>query len=182
MIGILRKSIATLGTPGLLALTIGLLLILPFDVFAVMQLTGWSWWMAVVALLALNLVPFAGQVIYAGLAVLGAFYLGQSNLAERRAATVPPPVASAAPTTIDNFVEWKKKIGAPAIQSECIEKARSRGLVEGRQIEQMAKVCACYGAAAINILEPSDVVDGAVQASPQLNVKMSDEARRLCKS
>lgn len=166
----------------MLALSGAMLLILPLDLVAVVRLTGWEWWTALGALLALNLVPFAGQAIYACLAIAGAFMLGQDNLASLKASNEPQPV-SAAPTTtsVDKFAEWKRAVGGPKVQEECISKAQSQGLVEGRQIEQMARVCACYGAAAVNILEPSDVVDETIQASPQLNAKLSDEARRLCK-
>lgn len=176
-----RRVFAFLGTPGLIAIAIAILLLLPFDVVAVTRLTGWEWRIAVAALVILNLIPLAGQVICVGLAVLGAYYLGQEHLTPRNTATDNPPAKSApGPDPVDSFAEWKRTVGGPTIQDECIRKAQSHGLVEGRQIEQMARVCACYGTAAIAVLEQSDVVDNVVQPSPALEAKLTNEARRIC--
>lgn len=179
-----RRVAASFGIVGGAAAAIGLLMFLPFGVLAVMRLTGWEWWAALAALVALNLIPLAGQLATVGLAVFGAFVLGQDDLAQRLTAR-PAAVRAAAPASaasnaVDAFTEWKKTIAAPAIQKSCLEDVQRRGLVGGAQIDQMARACACYGAAAVNVITPDDVVDEKLQPGPDFNERLGVEARRLC--
>lgn len=185
MIDFGRRVAASFGIVGGFAVAIAMVLFLPFGAIAVMRLTGWEWWAALAALIALNLIPLAGQVAAVGLAVFGAFTLGQDNLAQRMATrpavlqSVAPPVGSVS-NAADKFTEWKKTVAAPAIQKSCLEDVQRRGLVGGAQIDQMARACACYGAAAVTVITPDDVEDEKLQPGPDFNERLGVEAKRLC--
>lgn len=185
-----RLSALLPNKPMTAALAAASLVLLPFAVFAVTSLTNWDSWLVLMGLIAICLVPYAGQAICFALAVFGAYQIGLNHLAQRPANTAQKapvgatasPDAKPAETTPNDFVTWRRTVAAPAIQDNCLEKVQSRGLVEGKQIEHMARVCACYGAAAINVITEADVVDGGVQATADFNTRLSDEARRICQA
>ena len=177
-----KRAAASFGPAGFIAAAFVFLVLLPLDLLAVTRLTGWEWGAALAAVLAINLVPLAGQLVYFGLAVVGAFTLGQDNLAQRRAIAAAPQSAAqpAADRPIDKFADWKKTVAAPAIQQSCLEDVQRRGLTGQMQIDQMARACACYGAAAEIVITPADVEDQQLQPSPGFNERLATEARRIC--
>ncbi len=181
-----------LSTSWIAALGLSALVLLPFDLVAGTKLTGWDWPLVLLALLAINLVPFLGQAVCLALAAVGAYHIGLDHLAQRGSAAptptattrpTPPPVqATEAPAPATDFATWRRTVGARAIQDNCLQKSQSQGLVDTRQIEQIARVCACYGAAASTVITEADVVGDRVKATAEFNTRLGDEARRICQS
>ncbi len=175
-----KRIAASFGVAGGIAVAVVILLLLPFGVVAVTRLTGWESWAALAALLALNFVPLAGQLVYVGLAVFGAYTLGQDNLAQRTAAKIMAAPVAAESKSADAFAEWRRKVAAPEVQDRCLQDAQRRGLTDGAQLDRMAKACACYGAAALTVIMPSDVEGGLLRPTPEFNERLSIAARQVC--
>ncbi len=55
------------------------MLAIPLSVVTLMRWFQLSWWLALIGVFVVSLIPFAGRFAYLGLSVIGAYYVVQSG-------------------------------------------------------------------------------------------------------
>jgi hypothetical protein len=75
-----------------------MLLSLPFSVLALMRWFDFSWWGALLLLVGLNFIPFAGWIAYVILTIVGCYFFVSEGFSFQRASTAPQVSAVSAPS------------------------------------------------------------------------------------
>ena len=139
------------GTAVGIAVMILFLFSVPLSVIAVMRLTGWDWWGALVAVVLGGVVPFLGQIGYVVATVLGAYYLIDADFSWRRAVAPKIETFSMQELTPEQLMKYQNDAISVEIERQCKEDARSRFGFEGKLPQRMSEFCGCYAHSAASL-------------------------------
>jgi len=175
---------------GLLGSTVGLLfaafglLSLPLSMVAVMHLTGWSWFSAIVGILVFSWIPLVGQLGYLVLAVMGAYYLWTANF-DWQQAVYPPAQTFSVSTLSDTELErFRTDVVRRGFEKACKSDAIKALGFDGKLPTRAASQCECFATNFAAKLTRDDLIayERSGQYPEDLQQRLGIELRRACQN
>ncbi len=173
---------------GLLGSVFGLALLplfifsVPLSVIAVMRLTGWDWWGALITVVVGGIIPIVGWIGYVVATVLGAYYFIDADFSWRRAVSPEIETFRLSDLTPDKFSKFRDKGIRPYIEMQCKEYAKQRSEIEGKIPASVSAYCECYARVAASTFTQADAAYSEKHRRPNpdfINRAMS--AARKCR-
>jgi hypothetical protein len=175
---------------GLLSSTVGLLfgafalLSLPLNVVAVMHLTGWSWFAAIIGVVLFSCIPFVGQLGYLILGIMGAYYLWTANFDWQKAAYPSAQSFSVSTLSESELERFKTDVVRRGFEQACKSDALKTNGFDGKLPARVASQCECFATNFAAKLTRDDMIgyEKSGQFSEELQQRFGIELRRACPS
>jgi hypothetical protein len=199
--GLPQQQPATAGKPsklspilalvsGLLGSTFGLafaalaLLSLPLNVLAVMHLTGWSWFTAIIGVVFFSCIPVVGQLGYLILAIMGAYYLWNANFDWQRAAFPSAQTFSVSTLSETELERFKADVVRPGFEQACKSEALKSNSFDGKLPVLVARRCECFATNFAKALARDDLMafEKSGRYPDELQQRLGPELRRACQN
>jgi hypothetical protein len=142
---------------GILFLAFGLLS-LPLNVVAVMHLTGWSWFGALIGTILFSCIPIFGQLGFPVLAVMGGYYLWAANFDWQKAAYPTVETFSISTLSASDLERFKSEVLRPGFEKKCKSDALKVAGFDGKLQANLATRCECIAENAVAIIERDDLI------------------------
>jgi hypothetical protein len=155
---------------------------LPLNVLAVMHLTGWSWFGALVAVIFFSCIPLFGQLGYIVLTVMGAYYFWSADFDWRKAAYPPTQTFSVSTLSDAEFQRFKTDVVRPNLEKACKEAALKSSGFDGKLSTPVASRCECIAATFASIVNRDDLMgyEKSGEYSTEVQQRTAAEVRRVC--
>ena len=115
---------------------------LPLSLLAMIRITGWDWWVALICLMLLSIVPLLGQIGLFGLILVGGYYFVDSGFNWQTASGRVPKVANIQELSAEEIEKYKQLTMSPALERQC-QSELSKGL-GGKVMLSTINFCKCY--------------------------------------
>jgi hypothetical protein len=175
---------------GLLGSTVGLLfaafglLSLPLSMVAVMHLTGWSWFGAIIGVLLFSCIPLVGQIGYLILAVMGAYYLWAVNFDWQQAPYPSAQTFSVSTLSESELERFKVDVVRRGFEKACKSESLKTNGFDGKLPARAASQCECFATNFAAKLTRDDLI--AYEKSglypEELEQRIGPELRRACQN
>jgi hypothetical protein len=137
---------------------------LPLNVIVLMRWYDFEWWGALVTATLLGCIPFFGQLGYAFLTLVGAYYFVDAGFNWKLAIHPPAKELNIADLTDNQFEKFKSGL-IPVVEHRCQADAKQRFSLNGSAA--LTKFCTCYAQTAVTVFTRADYIyqqthDGAV--------------------
>lgn len=175
---------------GLLSSTFGfviaifMLLSLPFNVVAIMHLTGWSWFGALMGALAFSCVPIIGQIGYLVLAVMGAYYIWDANFDWEKVAYPATKTFSVSKLSDAELARFKTDVVRKGFEQACKTEALKTAGFDGKLPVRAASQCECFATNFAAKLTREDMIafEKSGRYPDDLQQRVGTEVRRACQN
>lgn len=158
------------------------LLSLPLSVIAVMHLTGWTWFGALIGVMFFSCIPLLGQLGYLVLAVMGAYYLWDAGFNWQNAAYPPMQTFSVSTLSDADLQRFRIDVVRPNLERACKEAALKASGFDGKLPAPIASRCECVATTFAKEVTRDDLLahEKAGQFSAEAQQRVSLEIRRVC--
>jgi hypothetical protein len=175
---------------GLLGSTVGLLfaafglLSLPLSMVAVMHLTGWSWFSAIVGILVFSCIPIVGQLGYLVLATMGVYYLWIANFDWQQAVYTPAQTFSLSTLSESELERFKIDVVRRGFEKACRSESLKSSGFDGKLTTRAASQCECFATNFAAKLTRDDLIayERSGRYPEGLEQRLGVELRRACAS
>jgi hypothetical protein len=166
---------------GVLFLAFGFLA-LPLNVLAVMHLTGWSWFGALIGSILFSCIPIFGQLGFPVLAVMGGYYLWAANFDWQEAAYPTVKTFSVSTLSASDLERFKSEVLRPGFEKECKSDALKIVGFDGKLPANLATRCECIAENAVAIIDRDDLIayEKLGQYPAETQARLKDQLRRAC--
>ena len=171
---------------GLLGSVFGLALLplfffsVPLSVIAVMRLTGWDWWGALITVVVGGVIPVVGWIGYVVATVLGAYYFIDADFSWRRAVSPEIETFRLGDLTPDEFSEFRDKVIRRDIERQCKRDVGQRFESEGKIPASVSDYCECYARVAASTFTQVDAayLEKHKRPTPDFEDRVMSAARK----
>jgi hypothetical protein len=119
---------------------------IPLSMLAVMHLTGWSWFGALVAIIISACVPIIGQLGHLILALMGGVFSLGVNFEWRKVAYPAPQTFNISELSDSELDRLKSEVIRPGFEQLCKSNALKSSGFDGKLPEFIAARCECIAA------------------------------------
>jgi hypothetical protein len=155
---------------------------LPLNVIAVMHLTGWSWFGALVGVAFFACIPLFGQLGYLVLTIMGAYYLWSAGFDWQKAAYPAAQTFSVSTLSDADVQRFKVDVVRPNLERACKEAALKSSGFDGKLPASVASRCECIATTFAAKVSRDDLI--AYEKTGQYPVTVQEqigiEVRRAC--
>jgi hypothetical protein len=160
------------------------LLSLPLNVIAIMHLTGWSWFSAIIGALLFSCVPFIGQLGYLILAFMGAYYLWTANFDWQQAAYPSTKTFSISTLSEAELERFKSDVVRRGFDQACKAEALKTDGFNDKLPARAASQCECFATNFAARLSRDDIIafEKSGRYPDDLQQRIGIEVRRACQN